>query len=56
MARYKRVKRKTVLERLESKVARARKPSSKRYWMKRLESYAMGVGRRQSRTARRRRY
>lgn len=48
--KYKR--RKTTREFLEEKVARARKASSKKYWMKRLTSWAMGEGRKQSRRAR----
>ena len=55
MAYKRRKKRVSVKKYLENKVARARKASSRRYWLFRYTSYCMAEGRRQSRRSRMRR-
>lgn len=47
MAYYKRKKRVSRKKYLENKVARARKASSRRYWLFRYTSYCMAEGRKQ---------
>lgn len=52
MAYRKRKKKVSVKKYLENKVARAKKASSRRYWLFRYTSYCMAEGRRQSRRSR----
>jgi hypothetical protein len=49
MAHKRKMKRVSRKKWLENKVARARKASSRRYWLFRYTSYCMAEGRRQSR-------